>query len=189
MAFGASLLDTPAPHRNKEATPVLRDRGCQVLYLPPYSPGLNPIEQAISKLKVHLGGIGARPFPAVFQAIWRNPQPRADRALERLQSSRLCLKLISKRFIRARAASPKNRQCATAETHLNGPTRTMKDQGFGTGYAYDQEDGFLGQNYFPAGVERPSLYAPGERGFERDLKKRVDYFARLRIDRQKAAED
>jgi len=69
MTFGASLLDTPATHRNKEAPPALRDRGCGVLCLPPHSPDLNPIEQAFSKLKAHLGGIGARPFLAVFQAI------------------------------------------------------------------------------------------------------------------------
>jgi len=68
MAFGASLLDTPATHRNKEAAPALRDLGCRVLCLPPCSPGLNPIEQAFSKLKVHLGRVCPRPFPAVFQA-------------------------------------------------------------------------------------------------------------------------
>jgi len=49
MAFGASLLDTLATPRNKEAAPALRDRGCGVLCLPPCSPGLNPIEQAFSK--------------------------------------------------------------------------------------------------------------------------------------------
>jgi len=69
MTFGASLLDTLATHRNKEAAQALRDRGCRVLCLPPYSPDLNPIERAFSKLKAHLGGIGARPFPVVFQAI------------------------------------------------------------------------------------------------------------------------
>jgi len=69
MAFGVSLLDTLATHRNKEAPPALRDRGCRILCLSPYSPGLNPIEQAFSKLKAHLGRIGARPFQAVFQLI------------------------------------------------------------------------------------------------------------------------
>ena len=69
MAFGASLLDTLATHRNEEAAPVLRDHGRRVLYPPPYSPDLDPIEQALSKLKAHLGRIGARPLPAVFRAI------------------------------------------------------------------------------------------------------------------------
>ncbi|WP_223424059.1 replication-associated recombination protein A [Tateyamaria pelophila] len=69
---------------------------------------------------------------------------------------------------------------------LNAPTSLMKDQGYGTGYAYDHdaEDGFSGQNYFPDGMDRPDLYQPVERGFERDLKKRLDYFARLRAKRE-----
>jgi putative ATPase len=68
---------------------------------------------------------------------------------------------------------------------LNAPTRLMQEQGFGAGYEYDHDapDGFSGQNYFPDGVKRPVLYAPPERGFERELKKRVDYFARLRAKR------
>jgi putative ATPase len=69
---------------------------------------------------------------------------------------------------------------------LNAPTKMMKDQGYGAGYAYDHDapDSFSGQNYFPEGVKRPVLYAPPERGFERELKKRVEYFAKLRAQRQ-----
>ena len=65
---------------------------------------------------------------------------------------------------------------------LNAPTALMKDQGYGDGYAYDHdaEDGFSGQNYFPDGIRRPVLYTPVERGFERELKKRLDYFGKLR---------
>mgnify|MGYP000569041985 CR=1 FL=1 len=61
----------------------------------------------------------------------------------------------------------------------------MKEEGFGAGYEYDHdaEDSFSGQNYFPDGMERPAMYAPVERGFERELKKRVDYFAKLRTQR------
>jgi len=68
---------------------------------------------------------------------------------------------------------------------LNAPTSMMKDQGFGLGYAYDHdaEDGFSGQNYFPENMARPVLYAPVERGFERELKKRLDYFTKLRAKR------
>ena len=68
---------------------------------------------------------------------------------------------------------------------LNAPTAMMKDQGYGAGYAYDHDapDAFSGQNYFPDGMDRASFYAPVERGFERDLKKRLDYFARLRAGR------
>ncbi|MBB3992724.1 putative ATPase [Sulfitobacter undariae] len=69
---------------------------------------------------------------------------------------------------------------------LNAPTGMMKELGYGTGYAYDHdaEDAFSGQNYFPEGMERPALYQPVERGFERDLKKRHDYFAKLRKQRE-----
>jgi ATPase related to the helicase subunit of the Holliday junction resolvase len=69
---------------------------------------------------------------------------------------------------------------------LNAPTKLMEQQGYGAGYQYDHdaEDGFSGQNYFPEGVKRPVLYAPPERGFERELKKRVEYFAKLRAKRQ-----
>ncbi|HKL07084.1 MAG TPA: replication-associated recombination protein A [Roseovarius sp.] len=68
---------------------------------------------------------------------------------------------------------------------LNAPTKLMKDQGYGEGYAYDHdaEDGFSGQNYFPESMKRPVFYQPVERGFERELKKRVDYFSRLRARR------
>jgi putative ATPase len=67
----------------------------------------------------------------------------------------------------------------------NAPTKLMKEIGYGAGYAYDHdaEDGFSGQNYFPDGMRRPVYYAPPERGFERELKKRIDYFAKLRAKR------
>ena len=68
---------------------------------------------------------------------------------------------------------------------LNAPTRLMKAQGFGAGYAYDHDapDGFSGQHYFPDGMARPELYQPVERGFEREMRKRLDWFARLRRER------
>ncbi|WP_321389984.1 replication-associated recombination protein A [Emcibacter sp.] len=65
---------------------------------------------------------------------------------------------------------------------LNAPTKLMKNLGYGDGYAYDHntEHGFSGQNYFPDGMERQKFYNPTERGFERDIKKRLDYWATLR---------
>ncbi len=71
---------------------------------------------------------------------------------------------------------------------LNAPTSLMKDQGYGDGYAYDHdaEDGFSGQNYFPDGMERARFYDPVDRGFERDLKKRVEYFDGLREKRRQS---
>lgn len=69
---------------------------------------------------------------------------------------------------------------------LNAPTGMMKDQGYGAGYAYDHdaEDGFSGQDYFPDRMTRAQFYKPVERGFERDLAKRVAYFEKLRAERK-----
>ena len=69
----------------------------------------------------------------------------------------------------------------------NAPTQMMKDQGYGADYAYDHDapDGFSGQDYFPDGVKRGVHYVPVDRGFERELKKRVDYFAKLRTTRNR----
>ncbi len=68
---------------------------------------------------------------------------------------------------------------------LNAPTRLMKEQGFGRGYAYDHDapDGFSGQAYLPDGMERPELYRPVERGFEREMARRLAYFEKLRNER------
>ena len=72
---------------------------------------------------------------------------------------------------------------------LNAPTGLMKDLGYGAGYAYDHnaEDSFSGQNYFPEDIERQKFYQPVERGFEREIAKRLDYWAKLRAERGGAA--
>jgi len=69
---------------------------------------------------------------------------------------------------------------------LNAPTRLMKDLGYGSGYAYDHDadEGFSGQNYFPDGMDRQRFYNPVERGFEREIRKRLEYFDRLRARRR-----
>ncbi len=68
---------------------------------------------------------------------------------------------------------------------LNAPTRMMKELGYGKDYAYDHDaqDAFSGQNYFPDDMPRRSFYSPVERGFEREIRKRLDYWARLRQER------
>jgi len=65
---------------------------------------------------------------------------------------------------------------------LNAPTKMMKTLGYGSGYVYDHdtEAGFSGQNYFPDGMPRRRFYEPRERGFERDIKKRLEYWDKLR---------
>ncbi len=64
---------------------------------------------------------------------------------------------------------------------LNAPTNLMKDIGYGAGYDYDHntDHGFSGQNYFPDDMTRTEFYVPVERGFERDIKKRMDYWKKL----------
>ncbi len=70
---------------------------------------------------------------------------------------------------------------------LNAPTKLMKELGYSDGYVYDQdlEDGFSGQSYFPEGIARQKLYHPVDRGFEREVKKRIDYFDNLRREKNK----
>jgi putative ATPase len=65
---------------------------------------------------------------------------------------------------------------------LNAPTKLMKDIGYGKDYAYDhdQEDAFSGQNYFPPGMARQRFYDPPERGFERELRKRLEWWDKRR---------
>src|SRR5690242_5962873 len=71
---------------------------------------------------------------------------------------------------------------------LNAPTKLMQDEGYGRGYAYDHdaEEAFSGQNYFPEALERQKFYDPPERGFEREIRKRLEYWAKLRKERDGA---
>ncbi len=65
---------------------------------------------------------------------------------------------------------------------LNAPTRLMKDIGYGAGYEYDHDtkESFSGQNYFPDGLARQTFYDPPDRGFEREIRRRLDYWQKLR---------
>lgn len=90
-----------------------------------------------------------------------------------------------------RAYEAYGRALASAKAHgslmppmhiLNAPTKLMQAQGYGKGYAYDHDeaDGFSGANFFPEAMEREQYYRPVERGFEREMLKRAEYFASLR---------
>src|SRR5476651_1877025 len=69
---------------------------------------------------------------------------------------------------------------------LNAPTTLMQNEGYGRGYAYDHDadEAFSGQNYFPDALARLQFYDPPERGFEREIRKRLDYWAKLRKERR-----
>jgi putative ATPase len=71
------------------------------------------------------------------------------------------------------------------KTILNAPTKLMKGEGYGEGYRYDhdQPEAFSGQDYFPEQLGRQTFYDPPDRGFEREIRKRLDYWAKLRRDR------
>jgi putative ATPase len=68
---------------------------------------------------------------------------------------------------------------------LNAPTRLMKSEGYGRGYDYDHDapDAFSGQDYFPEALGRQQFYDPPDRGFEREIRKRLEYWAKLRRER------
>lgn len=69
---------------------------------------------------------------------------------------------------------------------LNAPTKLMKSEGYGSGYRYDHDepDAFSGQDYFPEALGRQTFYDPPDRGFEREIRKRLDWWAKLRRERQ-----
>ena len=69
---------------------------------------------------------------------------------------------------------------------LNAPTKLMRQEGYGDGYAYDhdQPDAFSGQDYWPEAIGRRTLYEPVERGFEREVRKRLEWWEKLRRERR-----
>src|SRR6202044_933953 len=71
---------------------------------------------------------------------------------------------------------------------LNAPTKLMKTEGYGAGYEYDHDaaEAFSGQDYFPEQLGRQQFYDPPERGFEREIRKRLDYWAKLRRERRES---
>lgn len=85
-------------------------------------------------------------------------------------------------FTKASEIASQTGQLDPPQHILNAPTKLMKEMGYGKGYIYDHDaaDGFSGQDYFPSTLGREEFYVPQERGFERDLKKRLEYFAKLR---------
>jgi len=89
---------------------------------------------------------------------------------------------VYKAFGAARRSARETGSLMPPKHILNAPTKLMQELGYGDGYAYDHDtpEGFSGRNYFPDGMPRPSFYHPVERGFEREVRKRLDYWARLR---------
>ena len=91
-------------------------------------------------------------------------------------------------FKRAQTLAREHGSLTPPKVILNAPTKLMRAEGYGADYAYDHDapDAFSGQNYWPEKLGRQTLYEPVERGFEREIGKRLDYWAKLRRDRGEA---
>ena len=92
---------------------------------------------------------------------------------------------VYKAFGAAQALAKAHGSLAPPKTILNAPTKLMKREGYGATYKYDHDEpeAFSGQNYWPDKLGRHALYDPVERGFEREIRKRLEYWARLREER------
>ncbi len=88
-------------------------------------------------------------------------------------------------FKAATQAAKQNGSLLPPKHILNAPTKLMRTEGYGDGYRYDHDepDAFSGQNYFPEKLGRQTFYDPPERGFEREIRKRLDWWAKLRKER------
>lgn len=95
---------------------------------------------------------------------------------------------IYKAFGQAQRLAKEHGSLMPPKTILNAPTRLMKEEGYGAGYAYDHDapDAFSGQDYWPEKLGRQKLYHPVERGHEREISRRLDYWERLREQRNAA---
>jgi putative ATPase len=122
---------------------------------------------------------------AAWEAYERLGQAEGERAL-----AQACLYLatapksnaVNEALNAARALAKRTSSLAPPMHAMNAPTRLMKEQGYGRGYVYDHAtpEGFSGLSYFPADLGRPEVYRPVERGFEREIAKRLRYWAGLR---------
>ncbi len=122
---------------------------------------------------------------AAWQAFERLGQPEGELAM-----AQACVYLATAPKSNASYMALKSAKRAAKQTGslmppkhaMNAPTKLMKSEGYNLGYKYDHDtpEGFAGQNYFPDDLPREKFYEPVERGFERDIKKRLDYWERLR---------
>ncbi|MCP4327340.1 MAG: replication-associated recombination protein A [Alphaproteobacteria bacterium] len=122
---------------------------------------------------------------AAWQAYERLGSPEGDLALAQLViylGTAPKSNAAYRAFGEARNAATETGSLMPPKHILNAPTRLMKDIGYGAGYRYDHDtaEGFSGQNYFPDDLPRQSYYAPADRGFEREIRKRLTYWEKLR---------
>lgn len=126
---------------------------------------------------------------AAWQAYERLGSPEGDLALAGLVLYLANAPKSNAAYVahgEARAAAAETGSLAPPPQILNAPTKLMKQLGYGAGYQYDHDstDGFSGQDYFPEGMARRQFYRPVERGFEREMLKRLQWFQKLREERR-----
>lgn len=122
---------------------------------------------------------------AAWQSYERLGSPEGDLALAELVIYLATAPKSNAAYVAwgaARKAAQSSGSLMPPKHILNAPTRLMQEIGYGEGYAYDHDtaEGFSGQNYFPDGMRRDEYYRPVERGFEREIKKRLEYWDELR---------
>lgn len=126
---------------------------------------------------------------AAWQAYERLGQPEGELAIAQACTYLATAPKSNASYMAMKAAKRVARETGslTPPKHaMNAPTKLMKDEGYNLGYQYDHDtpEGFSGQNYFPEDLPREKFYDPPERGFEREIKKRLDYWVKLRAEKQ-----
>ncbi|HCA92111.1 MAG TPA: AAA family ATPase, partial [Alphaproteobacteria bacterium] len=127
---------------------------------------------------------------AAWQAYERLGSPEGDLAIASLVIYLATAPKSNAAYVALKAATRAAGETGslTPPAHiLNAPTRLMKDLGYGRDYAYDHDDpdGFSGQDGFPDGMDRQRFYRPVERGYEREVAKRLAYWDKLRSENTK----
>ncbi len=122
---------------------------------------------------------------AAFEAYTMLGSPEGELALAQLVIYLATAPKSNSAYVAYKAArklAEKTGSVAPPKHILNAPTKLMKDLDYGKGYEYDHDtpEGFSGQNYFPEKMKREVLYTPNERGYEREIKKRLEYWESLR---------
>ena len=126
---------------------------------------------------------------AAWQAYERLGRPEGDLSIASLViylATAPKSNAVYRAFKQAQDSATKTGSLPPPSHILNAPTKMMKDMGYGANYAYDHADpdGFSGQNCFPDGMERARFYTPVERGYEREIAKRLAYWDKLRASKQ-----
>ncbi len=149
----------------------------------------NYIARRLVRVAIEDIGLAAPSAQTVALNAWQTYErlgsPEADLALaEAAIFLALCPKSNAcyTAFSAAKEVVSKSSHLPPPKTILNAPTKFMEKEGYGKGYIYDPDapGGFSGQNYFPDGMQRPSLYNPQDIGDEREMKKRKEFFTRKR---------